>query len=166
MAPITVLSVVWEECVDWKECIRVFGKKYCIEIHACIRIVNESGNFYLEVSAFGQSWRYNLTSACHVFYEVGIARFKICVNPIKDGVSLVLEGCIGVAGIEKCWTILRQDVKWFLVGDLTKEEADQLGIDSALLRTSSGRKVPIYGSLSSELPLDEAIELLKLPTEQ
>lgn len=155
---VSVQQVVWEEGIDWKECIKIIWKEHCIELKAKIRILLDSGSYYLEIDAFGQRWRYNLTASCFTFYEFGIARFKICAQPNgSNGARIALEGCIGVSGIEKCWTIFAQDIVWFNINDIDSEVLDSLEV-SASHRTSD--KYTIFGSISSNLDQSQIDELL------
>ncbi len=120
--------------------------------------MHESGNYYLEIDAFGKKWRYNLTASCVTFYEVGIARFKICAQPNgSSGARIVLEGCIGVGGVEKCWTIFAQDIVWFNVKGIDSDILDSIGV-GAHHRTSD--EYPIFGSMSSKLDQKKIDELL------
>ena len=164
-------QVVWEECIDEERCIKIFGKKHCVRIGACIRIVHESANYYLEIDAFGQRWRWNLTNACYVFYEVGIARFKICAEPKagNKGVRLALEGCIGVDGVSKCWTLFAQDVTWFKASDLTGDQLEILGVDRLIGSKRTGTKESLkavgefFGSMQGDLDEDQITAVLAAP---
>ncbi|WP_164555305.1 hypothetical protein, partial [Paracoccus haematequi] len=153
-----ISQVVWSRRIDWKECVNVFGRDYCIEIRGEVRIVHDSGSYYLEIDAFGQRFRFNLTQGCFPLYEVGIARFKVCMQPLASGVRVVIQGCIGVAGIEKCWDIIGEDITWFSVKDLSDDEVLSLGIPKHEITRAKEQKG--FGSVSSSLSSQEIQEIL------
>jgi len=161
---VTITSVVWQACIDEERCISIFGKKYCIRITGCIRILFENNSYYLEIEAFGNRWRWNLSNACYTFWTVGIASFKICANPTGgNGVHLALEGCLGVDSISKCWTIYAADVKWFKVSELKPGEAEILGISKQLDDFARGHGIVAFGSVESPLTEAQIQALLSAP---
>ncbi len=128
---VSVLAVIWEECVNEEICIKIpFVGKKCVTIKACVRLIRETGSIFVEVEAQGGRWRYNLANACYTVIEWGIARIRLCVEAIDGGARIVLEGCLGVDGVKKCWTLVGQDVRFFAFSDLTSEELAILGVES------------------------------------
>jgi len=160
---VIIQSVVWQACIDEERCISVLGRRYCIRIAACIRILFENNNYFLEIEAFGQRWRWNLTNACHTFYEVGIARFKLCAEPRERGVRLILEGCLGVDSVEKCWTLYAADVTFFRISELARGQAEILGIASEVHMLADQPTLVGFGTMEGPLKDSEIERVLSAP---
>lgn len=158
---ISVLSVIWEECVDKKLCIKlpIIGKK-CVRIQACVRVVQESGTIYVEVEAFGKRWRYALTNACHTILEWGIGRLRLCVKTISGGVRIVLEGCIAVDGIKKCWTLIGKEIRFLKMSKLSEGELMMLGFADPTIKGFSLVPEEEVGAVESELTGPEIDEII------
>ncbi len=153
-------QLIWEECVKDELCIKVFGQNECVEVSACVRIIFESANYYVEVETFGERWKWNLTKACYDFLEYGIVRLRLCVSPDgKNGAKIVLEACLGVASVSKCWTLLAEDVAWSFdeiasAGDLKKIEESAISTFS----TKPSDRASLLVSASSTLSPSEIEE--------
>lgn len=126
---VSTQSIIWEECINHELCVKVFGKKYCVRIQGCVRVVKDGGAIYIEVEALGRKWRYNLTNACHTVFTVGIATFRLCIEATGgNGVRIVVQGCLGVAGLKKCWTLLGKDIRWLAASALAADDLAALGL--------------------------------------
>ena len=154
---VSILSVIWEECIDKKICIKlpIIGKK-CVRIRACVRIIQESGTIYVEVEAFGKRWRYALTNACHTVIEWGIGRLRLCVGTISGGVRIVLQGCIAVDGIKKCWTLIAKEIRFVKLSELKEGELVMLGFADSSIKGFALDPTEELGAVESELSDSEA----------
>jgi hypothetical protein len=161
-ALVSIQSVIWQECIDREICINVplIGKK-CVRIAGCVRLINENGTIFLEIEAFGQRWRYALTNACHDVFSWGIAKLRVCIQTIGGGVRIVLEGCIGVDGINKCWTLLAQDIKFFKIAELKENEPQILGLEPEWRAAMKAANSEI-GALASPLSAADTEAVLSL----
>lgn len=163
------MQVIWQQCVDKKLCINIpFDGSRCVDVRACLRIILDNGNYFVEVEAFGGRQRFALAQACITVAEFGILRLTLCMTPLFRnhalvGVKLLLRGCIGIAGLEQCWTLLEQDVVFVRLDQLSEVERTILGIDSELSSLGYPREkegfVPI-ASMSAPLTVSEIEELL------
>lgn len=158
------LSVIWEECIDEEICIpNPFGDDWCADVKACLRLIDDGGTVYVEVEAFGGRWRYALTSACHTVYSVGILSLKLCIETINGGVRLVLQGCLEVSGIGKCWDLIAQDIRFIRISDLQAANLVAFGVDPSTITRpgvlSSANQTVLVGPLTEA----EKIEVLKQP---
>lgn len=169
-------NVVWEKCIKEERCVKIgwpVNDKFCLSISACLRIVEKKGNLSLEVDAFSRTWSFPLTSACHTFYEMGYARFKICISPNgKDSVKIVLEGCLGIdvdsIDLEECWTLLAVYPRWLAAKNLTGEELLSLGVETSTIHqynTLSQQKndVTTFVSCERDMTPDDIIDTLAQP---
>ncbi|MEQ8406581.1 MAG: hypothetical protein RKE49_15930 [Oceanicaulis sp.] len=115
-----VSSVIWESCIDERIRIELPWPFDDVEerIRACVRLIREKGTFYVEVDAFGGRWRYSVASQCVTVYEWGVARLRLCIEPVKqggsiEGVKVTLQGCLGITSpvnISQCWTLLAERI--------------------------------------------------------
>lgn len=119
---LTTVAVIWEECVDREVCVSlpVVGKQ-CVRIQACVRLLQEGESIVAEVEAFGRRWRYALTDACHTVVEWALARLRLCIQKTTGGVRIVLQGCLDVAGLKKCWPLIAHDIRLFAMNDMPRE---------------------------------------------
>lgn len=158
---ISILSVIWEECIDKKICIKlpIIGKK-CVRIQACVRVVQENGTIYIEVEAFGKRWRYALTDACHTLLEWGIGRLRLCVKTISGGVRIVLEGCIAVGGIKKCWTLVAKEIRFVSMSELSEGELMMLGFADPGIKGFALERKEEIGAIESSLTDPQIEEII------
>lgn len=158
---LSTLSVIWEECVDREICVRIpiIGKK-CVRIQACVRLLKEGDKIVAEVEAFGRRWRYALTSACHTVFEWAIAKLRLCIKKTSGGVQLVLEGCLDVAGIKKCWTLLAYDIQLFAMNDMSQEAMAFFGGTEVGPTAFDSHFAGETGVLATPLTEAEALEVM------
>jgi hypothetical protein len=159
---VSVQSVIWQECIDKELCIKLpFGKKVCERIRACIGIISENGQIYLEVEVFGKRYRYALLNACHTVVEWGVARLRLCIEKTGSGLRLVLEGCVGIDGVKKCWPLIAKDIALFRLSDLSKAEMSWIGlVDPTFSALVNREESDNFGAIWSDLSDAETIELL------
>ena len=155
-------QIIWEECVSEELCVKILGKNECVEVNACVRITYEESNYFVEVEAFGERLKWNLTSACYDVVEYGIVRLRMCVNPSGDnGAKIVLEACLGVSGLSKCWTLISEHVEW---SDLRNVQSDLIGeISNGTVRSYLDQRAsdtPSMLSVSSPLSPHETEQVL------
>lgn len=164
----TVLQshLMWEECVDEDVCIKVFGDNQCVNVQVCVRLIYESSGYYIEVEAYGERWKWSLTKACYDFWEYGIARLRLCASPVGDsGAKIVLEACLGVASVSKCWVLLAEDVVWSIDANIQPNDLKQMmgrGNREAVTAKRLGQSSAIVAA-SSRLSPSEANEVLATP---
>jgi hypothetical protein len=158
-------GTVWEECIDREFCISVAGQEYCIPLRGCVRILLEQGIYYIEIEAPGISRRYELTQTCLGPLQIGIASLQLCLEPRSnagrlEGVRLVLQGCLTIVGISKCWILLAKDLSFFAVSSISQTEAEFLNLNPQLLMQASPDAI---GTLESFLSQAEVDRILRLP---
>jgi hypothetical protein len=115
--PVQIYSVIWEECWERELCVKIpwDGKKCTDPVGACLRIIEESGTYYIELALLGESIRYELASLCYPAYSIGIATFSICTNDLAingENISfnLIAKLCIGAFGFEECWELAKKPI--------------------------------------------------------
>src|SRR5580698_7991158 len=107
---------IWEQCRDPKACVHIpFNGDKCLGAHVCVRIVEDSGSFYIEAEIDGHSVRYALADACIPTLSVGIATLEVCVTDLDvssgtlNSLTLTVKGCVGgdIGGIHigNCWDL-------------------------------------------------------------
>ncbi len=122
-------SVIWEQCLKLEKCIRVFGKKYCVGVKACLRLISNNGRIILQVEAAGKQFNFNLTNACHTIYTIGIGYIQICITPRGgNSVRLQARACIRVGPIRDCWDIWGVDIKWLTAAEFRALDLRTLGM--------------------------------------
>lgn len=143
-------KVIWKECISDRICIKVFGKNQCADVEACVSVIQNDNSYLLEVEAFGERWRWNLSQACWTFYEVGILSLTLCAEPIENGANVTLEGCVSVAGIKKCVVLLKRSITWFSLDSLKSEDLTVFDIRSQLREFERGALASISVDLDQE----------------
>ncbi|MBF0033202.1 hypothetical protein [Citrobacter freundii] len=121
MNQVATYTKYWEQCWDPKVCIDIpFDGTQCIGAHICVRIIEDSGTFFIEAEINGSAVRYALADACIPALSVGIVSLEICVtglnivdNSLKS-LHLEVKGCLGAdigpIHLGKCWTLYGQDI--------------------------------------------------------
>lgn len=164
------VTPIWEECIDKEVCIKVIFKKFCLKIHACIRVIDDGGSYFIEIDIMGKRFKFKISDACYDLYTVVIGSVKICISAITEGgnlkgVKFALEACLGVDGVKKCFTIFSKDIRFFKLADLNNEEAMAMGLhDEGVERFALAADVDHYGFIESDLTIEEERELLGMGT--
>jgi hypothetical protein len=111
----------WEKCWDPQACVHIpFDGDKCIGAHACVRIIEDGGTFFIEAELNGNTVRYALADACIPALSIGIATLEVCVtnlnvqnNQLKS-LRLQVKGCVGAdigpIHIGQCWDLFGQDI--------------------------------------------------------
>lgn len=156
-------STVWEECIDREICvdIPIVGRQ-CARIRACVRLIDDNGTIVAEVEALGRRLRYALTDACHTVVEWSIARLRLCIQNTAGGVRLVLQGCLSVAGINQCWTLLAQDIRLFAVNDLSRESLAFFGVSEPVATGYQSLLTGGTGAIATPLLEAEIVKIVRL----
>lgn len=125
---VDMYRIIWERCFKKKICIKIpFDGKKCASVRACIRILHEKANYYLELQVFGGRKRVNLTNGCFDL-SFGIGSVRVCVKAdVSDdkisGVTIAIKLCVGkkIDGINlsKCWTVYKGRIKFLAVNSLS-----------------------------------------------
>lgn len=150
-------DVIWERCVSERICIHVW-EEYCVDVNACLHLIQKDGRLLVRVTSFGQTWTWDLSKACYEFFSVGLATFKICIEPRKDGVRIVLQACLGSI---KCWTLLAEDISLFTLDNLANGDLSLFGIaELELIQMAKASQRELLASISSTMTDEEAIQLL------
>ena len=97
------MATIWEQCYDHQWCVHIpLDGNRCFGIHACVRVVEDSGSFFLELQLNGVVKRINLANVC-VDLPVSIFDLKVCIaNLFIGGIhtliqfDISLDGCIKV----------------------------------------------------------------------
>ena len=155
-----LFGTVWAKC--WRErlCVDYFGCTPYVE--ACVKIIERSGTYYLQLSMLGQSVEYKLASLCYPAYSIGIGTLEVCTRDLSiDTVSkrisfnLLVKLCIGKWGVEKCWKLAeeRVSISWLTIEEIMKIDPNFV-FDTSLLQRASGSK-----GVSSMRPEDYKIYL-------
>jgi hypothetical protein len=120
--------VIWEKCFSQQECVKIpFDGTKCVGISACVRIIEDSGSYSIELQIFGQRIRYSLANICYPVYSIGIATLEVCTSNLSIisgkivSVTIVVKGCvhakIGPIDINKCWDLFNQPVNFFNISE-------------------------------------------------
>lgn len=123
MKLVSTSHTYWEKCWDPQICAHIpFDHDKCLRAHICVRIIEDSGSFYLEVEIEGHRARYGLTNACIPTFAVGIAHLDVCAanvqvnNGVLQSLELIVKACIGgdigPIHLEKCWDLFNETIKF------------------------------------------------------
>lgn len=121
-------QVIWQQCWDQKACIHnPWGADWCLGIHACVRIVDESGTYFLELEVNGGVVHYQLANACFPVFTYGVASLQVCVDNLQvvnnqlKSLHLIVKGCVGghvgPVDIGHCWDLFNSVITFFMVDD-------------------------------------------------
>lgn len=138
------MSVIWEACAGKEWCVQIpFDGKKCFSAHACIRIIEEAGNFFLEIELAGNRQRIPIGNSCvDARYYVFVARVcmaNVRATPHSLDFDVVLRLCIdasiGPIHIGECVDVYSQHVS---IGFFTVEQLAKLNIDHPVSGLSRG----------------------------
>jgi hypothetical protein len=129
-------AVIWEQCFKEEICVNIpFDGKKCLTAEACIRILENNGEYFIELQAFGNKVRYKLASTCFPVYTIGIASLQVCASVKTNEICLVVKLCIGgkIDGIdlEKCWKVYEGCIAFVRVADLKSGAGRSAQLDDA-----------------------------------
>jgi hypothetical protein len=116
----------WEQCWDPRICADIpFDGTKCIGFHACVRIIEDKGSFYIEAEVNGQAARYEIANACIPTFSVGIGHLDVCLSnvTIVDGqlksIDLTVKACvggdIGPIHLGQCWDLFNQHIQFSVI---------------------------------------------------
>lgn len=159
-------QTVWEKCIDKKVCIKLIFKKFCLRFKICVRLIQEGDTLYIEISGFGRSWKQKLFSGCKTVFSYKIGKVKVCLQSATRKVRIVLKICLGVDGVNKCWTVLAHDIQWFAVSDLSSTELSVfkmtdpglMDYSDALAAVGGDGQSAVFGIIDYELEPHELVE--------
>ena len=129
------MGVIWEACAGKKWCVHIpFDGDKCLEARACIRVIEEGGNYFLEVEVAGNRARMALGNSCvearyYVFAaKVCVANFAPSAHRLDFDVvlRLCIDANIGPIHIGECVDIYSQHVS---IGFFTVDELKALGFN-------------------------------------
>ena len=101
-----------------------------MEASGCVRIILANNVYMVQVELFGHTKNFNLTNQCITGFTIGIASVKVCTQPVFNGAHLKglkidVEMCIGTKigpiGVEKCWTVVSEQITFFFHSDVRDE---------------------------------------------
>jgi len=113
--------VIWQQCYDHSWKIHVpwpINKDYGWSVHACVSVIEDSGNFILEISVNGVTKDINLANMC-VPIPVGPISVQVCVANLSlvggnVAFDLVVKACIGVSvgpiHLNECVNLVTQHI--------------------------------------------------------
>jgi hypothetical protein len=112
----TLHQIIWQQCWDPKACVHnPFGNDWCLGFHACVRVVDDGGTYFLELEVNGNVARVQLANACYPVYSIGIATLEVCVDGLQvvgnqlKSIHLIVKACVGgdvgPVHIGQCWTL-------------------------------------------------------------
>jgi len=138
------MSIIWQACAEREWCVQIpFDGKKCIGARACIRVLEENGDYFLEIEIAGARERMPLGNSClEARYYVFAA--KVCVanmqaTPHSLDFDVVLRLCIdaniGPIHIGECVDIYRQHVR---IGFFTVDELAKLDLRHPMLGLTTG----------------------------
>src|SRR5438876_7395103 len=117
------MSVIWEACAGKKWCVHIpFDGEKCLEAQACVRVLEEGGNFYFEVQIGGEHARIPLGNSCaearyYVFAaKACIANLNITAHSINFDIvlRLCIDANIGPIHIGECVDVYQQHIAFGL----------------------------------------------------
>ena len=125
------MSVIWEACAGKKWCVHIpFDGEKCLDAQACVRVLEEGGNFYFEVQIGGEHARIPLGNSCaearyYVFAaKACIANLNITAHSINFDIvlRLCIDANIGPIHIGECVDVYQQHIAigFFTVNELAK----------------------------------------------
>lgn len=138
------MSVIWEACAGKEWCVQIpFDGKKCLSARACIRIIEETGNFFLEIELAGNRQRIPIGNSCvDARYYVFVARVcmaNVRATPHSLDFDVVLRLCIdasiGPIHIGECVDVYSQHVS---IGFFTVDELAKLNISHPMAGLSQG----------------------------
>lgn len=155
-------AVVWEQCFKEEICVNIpFDGKKCLTAQACIRILENGGEYFVELQVFGNKVRYKLASTCFPVYTIGIASLQVCASVQASEICLVVKLCIGgkIDGInlEKCWKVYEGCIAFISVGDLKSGADRSTQLDDADLIQSATNAGASYVFIERAEQSSEAI---------
>lgn len=135
-------AVIWEQCFKEEICVNIpFDGKKCLKAEACIRILENNGEYFIELQVFGNKVRYKLASTCFPVYTIGIASLQVCASVKETEICLVVKLCIGgkIDGIdlEKCWKVYEGCIAFVRVAELQSGGGKSAQLDDAGLIQSA-----------------------------
>ena len=163
------MSVIWEACAGKKWCVHIpFDGDKCLEARACIRVIVEGTNFFLEIEIAGVRQRIPLGNSCvEARYYVFAAKAclaNVSVTRTAINFDVVLRLCIdaniGPIHIGECVDVYSQHVT---IGISTVVELAALGITPPMhgvsLRGASFGSETAYAYVETGMPAQARDEL-------
>lgn len=133
-----VANTIWESCLNFRKCIKIgwpINKEICVEVRACLRLVEKGGVVTLQVEAGGKQFEYKLTQACHTIFTIAVGRIEICIEPRGGNkVRLQARACIGYPPINQCWDIWGTDIAWLTAAEFAAIDHSELGLPANVAR--------------------------------
>ena len=138
------MGVIWEACAGKKWCVHIpFDGDKCLEARACIRVIEEGGNFFLEIEIAGNRQRIPLGNSCvearyYVFAaKVCVANFSASAHSLSFDVvlRLCIDANIGPIHIGECVDLYSQHVN---IGFFTVDQLAKLNFSHPMAGISSG----------------------------
>jgi hypothetical protein len=162
------MSVLWERCERKEWCVNIpFDGKKCVSASGCVRLIEESGNYYLEIEIGDVRQRMNLGNSC-IEARWYVFAAKVCLGNVQQAGStisfdVILRLCVdvnlGPIHIGECVDLFRQHVEIHL---LTDADLRELGFSvEGIPGRARGRSGGAYAYVETQLKPENAAKLEK-----
>ncbi|MGY4430612.1 hypothetical protein ACVWWO_003089 [Bradyrhizobium sp. F1.13.1] len=154
------MTTIWEACAGKKWCIHIpFDGDKCLEARACIRVIAEGSDLFLEIEIAGNRQRIPMGNSCvEARYYVFAARaclgnFNRTSHSIEFDIilRLCIDANIGPIHIGECVDVYRQHVS---IGTFTVDELTQLGFDHPVVTVRKMAAEPAYAYVETAISAD------------